>query len=721
MLTADFSASSVAINVNLAAGVANAFTGTTGAITTEASMLSGESGFDVFPLFTIGETLRGTSGALNPSTAGAYTPVGPLDGIGAYQLDPATVRVLVNHEVGKAASYTISDGGAGTVSLAGARISYFDIDIATMAIVDGGVAYDVLHNRAGEVVASSAQLEIPGGMKSFCSSVLVEAEAFDIGHGTADRIYFAGEEASGSGHPHGGSVWALDVATGELWAVPAFGRARFENIAELDTGDPAHVAFLLSDDSFGAALLLYVGVKHPEGDFLDRNGLSDGQLYVWKSDTGELSPSQFATGTRAGSWVPMAVQNAGSAGQPGFDAAGYADAATLTAAADSLGAFSFRRPEDVSVNPVDGTQAVFATTGIETSSNHAGTIYTVTVDFTDIDTPTASISVLYNANLDDARRVRNADNLDWADDGRIYVQEDRATSGLFGGGAVNPHEASILRIDPATGAIVRVAEIDRAAAGPFGSSDAAPADVGTWESSGILDVSTLFGQPAGTLFLADVQAHSLIDGGIAEQGLGQGGQLVAIAGPGADVQPAVSTTALGTVNRVIGSAFNDTLVGDAAANRLLGRSGSDRIDGGSGNDVLKGNRGADLLVGGVGRDVMKGGGGHDTFDFNAVEEMAVPRSTRDRIKDFAHRTDRIDVSDIDANGAAAGDATFAQLAAKGAAFTGAGAELRWYRVNRPSDAHDKTIVAGDMNGDGKADFKIELTGLIKLTDVDFVL
>jgi len=721
MPTADFSASKVAVNVNLAAGVATAFTGTTGAITTEAPMLSGENGFDVFPLLTIGETLSGTSGALNPSTAGSYTPVGPLDGIGAYKLDSTTVRVLVNHEVGKAASYTISDGGAGTVSLTGARISYFDIDIATMAIVDGGVAYDVIHNRAGEVVASSAQLEIPGGMKSFCSSVLVEAEAFDTGHGAADRIYFAGEEASGSSHPHGGSVWALDVATGELWAVPAFGRGRFENIAQLDTGDSAHVAFLVSDDSSGAALLLYVGVKHPEGDFLDRNGLGEGQLYVWKSDTGELSPSQFATGARAGTWVPIAVQDVGSAGQPGFDAAGYADATTLTEAADSLGAFSFRRPEDVSVNAADGTQAVFATTGIEESSNHAGTIYTVAVDFTDIDTPTASISVLYNANLDDARRVRNADNVDWADDGRIYVQENRATSGLFGDGAVNPHEASILRIDPATSDIVRVAEIDRAAAGPFGSSDAAPADVGNWESSGILEVSALFGQPAGTLFLADVQAHSLVDGAIAEQGLGQGGQLVAIAGPGADIQPPVSTTALGSVDGVIGSAFDDTIVGDAAANRLLGGGGNDRIDGGSGNDVLKGGGRADLLVGGIGRDFMKGGGGHDTFDFNAVEEMGMTRSTRDRIKDFTHRSDRMDVSTIDANGAAAGDAAFSLLAAKGAAFTGAGAELRWYRVNREGDAHDRTIVEGDVNGDGKADFRIELSGLIKLTDVDFVL
>jgi hypothetical protein len=35
------------------------------------------------PLVTIGETIPGTTGALNSSTAGDYTPVGILDGLGA--------------------------------------------------------------------------------------------------------------------------------------------------------------------------------------------------------------------------------------------------------------------------------------------------------------------------------------------------------------------------------------------------------------------------------------------------------------------------------------------------------------------------------------------------------------------------------------------------------------------------------------------------------------
>ena len=69
---------------------------------------------------------------------------------------------------------------------------------------------------------------------------LVEANSFGTGHGLADRVYFTGEEASGSAHPHGGSEWALDVATGDLWAVPAFGRGLHRGEDRAPVGlDPA--------------------------------------------------------------------------------------------------------------------------------------------------------------------------------------------------------------------------------------------------------------------------------------------------------------------------------------------------------------------------------------------------------------------------------------------------------------------------------------------------
>ena len=48
-------------------------------------------------------------------------------------------------------------------------------------------------------------------------------------------------------------------------------------------------------------------------------------------------------------------------------------------------------------------------------------------------------------------------------------------------------------------------------------------------------------------------------------------------------------------------------------------------------------------------------------------------------------------------------------------FTGEAGELRYQLNNKV------TVVAGDVDGDGKADFKIDLSGKIDLTELDFVL
>ena len=351
----------------------------------------------------------------------------------------------------------------------------------------------------------------------------------------------------------------------------------------------------------------------------------------------------------------------------------------------------------------------------------------MTVDFTDIDSPTGAVSILYDANLDPAKRIRNPDNVEWSADGRIYVQEDRATSGLFGAGAANPHEASVLRIDPVTAAIARVAEIDRAAAGPFGATDGAPGDVGNWESSGILDVSALFGSAPGTLFLADVQAHSIADGAIAERGLAQGGQLVLIAAPGATASPAVKSKTLGDVAKVVGSRFGDTIVGDGHANVLKGGGGGDRIDGGGGGDVIRGGSGRDLIlgrdgndriVGGKGGDDMTGGAGSDTFVFGRIADTARKLGKADVIRDFAPGLDRIHLGGIDAK-RGHGDQDFHWIGSHG--FHHREGELRYAEKDRPGVDHDVRIVQGDIDGDGRADFRIVLTGLGALDKGDFVL
>jgi hypothetical protein len=68
----------------------------------------------------------------------------------------------------------------------------------------------------------------------------------------------------------------------------------------------------------------------------------------------------------------------------------------------------------------------------------------------------------------------------------------------------------------------------------YGQTNANPpttaSNVGNWESSGIIDVSSIYGLTPGSMMLADVQAHSLRDGNIGGfSNLTEGGQLTLIA------------------------------------------------------------------------------------------------------------------------------------------------------------------------------------------------
>ena len=179
-----------------------------------------------------------------------------------------------------------------------------------------------------------------------------------------------------------------------------------------------------------------------------------------------------------------------------------------------------------------------------------------------------------------------------------------------------------------------------------------------------------------------------------------------------------------TVTKTLATGFeNLTLLGtgalqgtgNAAANTITGNTGANKLFGMAANDILNGGTGNDVLTGGVGKDTMTGAAGTDDFDFNAVAEMGKTATTRDVITDFTHLSDDIDLFTIDASTAAAGNNAFAFLAAKGAAFTGAAGQLRWF------ESGATTIVEGTVNADKVADFQIQLTGLKTLTVADFVL
>lgn len=130
-------------------------------------------------------------------------------------------------------------------------------------------------------------------------------------------------------------------------------------------------------------------------------------------------------------------------------------------------------------------------------------------------------------------------------------------------------------------------------------------------------------------------------------------------------------------------------------------------------DTFRGD-GANLFRGRGGRDLHTGGGGADVFDYDALSDSRAGAS-RDRIADFAHLADRIDLSTIDARAATAGvNDAFTFLATEGAGFAAAG-QVRWYH------AGGNTFVEASNDADPAAELQIQLAGLKILSGADFVL
>jgi Ca2+-binding RTX toxin-like protein len=138
-------------------------------------------------------------------------------------------------------------------------------------------------------------------------------------------------------------------------------------------------------------------------------------------------------------------------------------------------------------------------------------------------------------------------------------------------------------------------------------------------------------------------------------------------------------------------------VGAGAATLILGSSGADKIVGKATNDFIHGDGGADTLTGGAGADV---------FVYNALDDAALGKtktSPLDTITDFVSGTDKLDLSDL-------GHMTF-----KGQSATVGANAVSWYV------SAGNTFVTGDVTGDGRADFIIQLKGSLALSGSDFLL
>ncbi|MGQ2930487.1 MAG: calcium-binding protein, partial [Sphingopyxis sp.] len=182
---------------------------------------------------------------------------------------------------------------------------------------------------------------------------------------------------------------------------------------------------------------------------------------------------------------------------------------------------------------------------------------------------------------------------------------------------------------------------------------------------------------------------------------------------------------------VVGGTENDdVIVSGGGDDAIWGKGGNDRIEagygvdkvfGGEGDDIitnagtdigeadfLHGNEGNDVLNPGPGLDVMDGGEGADRYVFIP---SGMSTTQIDRIYFSTPDGDVIDLSLIDAIAGGA-DNAFSFIGTN--AFSGTAGELRydylgvWDEGPRAGTTYH---VSGDVDGDGMADFIIEISQL----------
>jgi serralysin len=177
-------------------------------------------------------------------------------------------------------------------------------------------------------------------------------------------------------------------------------------------------------------------------------------------------------------------------------------------------------------------------------------------------------------------------------------------------------------------------------------------------------------------------------------------------GVGNGTAAGLGTDTISGIERATGGAYNDTVIGDGYDN-VLGQWRQRHHRRGRGQGYL-------ARRGGLGPAHRRGRG--RPFRVRAgIEFGGTTATTCDVITDFSHaQGDTIVLNPIDAN-TRTPDVDDAFTFIGTAAFHGVAGELRY------TASGANTLVLGDVNGDGQADFALLLLGAISLTKSDFVL
>ncbi|QJW89329.1 hypothetical protein HNV11_08000 [Spirosoma taeanense] len=362
-------------------------------------------------------------------------------------------------------------------------------------------------------------LNSDGGTWRLCSATLVTP----LEHGFGPLFLTCGESGEES-RTHAVQVDADPQQAGISREVAGLGRWSAENAVPLPkTAYPNKTAILIGDDDSGTnggQLALYL--SNTVGD------LENGSLYMLKRPDGNQKEMDMKVGTSYDVEFTKIDNHKTLTG------------AQINAKVNELKALKFGRVEDVDYRKgsgANGREVIFAVTGQNNTGANAdysrskyGRIYRLTMDASD---PTkGKLEVLLDG--DDrngiARMFQDPDNV-CVTTNYVYIMEDPNEYGD------EKHDGYVYQYNLNTKQLTPILELDHRR----NEADAAKYNVGgvskpgSWESSGMIDVSDVTGRP--NTFMLGIQAHTWrgdqykgVDGGSKRTSENQASQLILIEG-----------------------------------------------------------------------------------------------------------------------------------------------------------------------------------------------
>jgi serralysin len=490
-----------ALVVAVPLSIASAAPGNAGFRTSQAPMMAPvAAGVTVTPIITVGDTL-----------SSGYRFDSIPDGISMDPRGNGRVDLYINHETStvpfpiaaSAAAWQPTTSGNGTQNdFDNAHVSKLALNQKSMGVTQGWTA-------------------IPGSSnyERFCSNFLATSA-----QGFSRDMLFTNEETndfvnrSGTAYPaatseppseQAGVVVALDVQSGQYRSIYGMGRTNHENSVAVP--GYGHPVLLTTDDTFTSnpaqSQLYQYSAASSDAVWNDQ-----GALYGFKSTTaGVNSYYDFPVGSS------MSITGQFVALDP---AAAHGTQNALEADSGAKGVFRFVRLEDVAYDRTDPNIVYLADTGRGSASTSGnpfastnGRIWKMVLDPADA-TNVLSLSILVDGDaalLKDPTAIHQPDNLETTTNGHLLVTEDPGSGNQFA--TTDPSlaatSARLWMVDTTTAAKSVVAKVDQSADGPSGTTDVdgfAPGNLGSWESTGVVDASSIFGDGA---FLINVQAHTL--------------------------------------------------------------------------------------------------------------------------------------------------------------------------------------------------------------------